>query len=131
MSYSVIISKNKITGLEKGAVTQPKDAVPYSLFLDLSAYVYNISGGTADVSGIKQDLDNLEDFVYNDFYPEFVDLSSAFYDLCANLPNIDELLFDNPPAPTNGSYGSSASDISLNWNPPVQTQAAFNFVNGL
>jgi hypothetical protein len=131
MSYSVIISKNKITGLEKGAVTQPKDAVPYSLFLDLSAYVYNISGGTADVSAIKQDLDNLEDFVYNDFYPEFVDLSSAFYDLCANLPNVDELLFDNPPAPTNGSYGSSASDISLNWNPPVQTQAAFNFVNGL
>ena len=44
MSYSVIISNKKITGLEQAVVTQPKDAVPLSMLQDLSAVVYDLSG---------------------------------------------------------------------------------------
>ena len=44
MSHSVIISNKKITGLEQSVVTQPKDAVPLSMFQDLSAVVYDLSG---------------------------------------------------------------------------------------
>ena len=44
MSYSVIISNKKITGLEEAVVTQPKDAVPLSMLQDLSAVVYDLSG---------------------------------------------------------------------------------------
>lgn len=36
MSYKVVISKNKITGIEEPFVTGPTDAVPYSLLTDLS-----------------------------------------------------------------------------------------------
>jgi hypothetical protein len=83
MSYSVIISKNKITGLEEGAVTQPKDAVPYSLFQDLSAYVYNISGGPQDISNLQQELNDLSAVVY--------DLSTNIY---LDISNIQTEIFD-------------------------------------
>ena len=44
MSYSVIISNKKITGLEEAVVTQPNDAVTLSMLQDLSAVVYDLSG---------------------------------------------------------------------------------------
>jgi hypothetical protein len=172
----VIITKNKISGLATGAITQDQDGVNLDLYnqlavvvQDLSAYAYTISGGTADVSGIKQDLDNLENFIYNDFYPQFTDLSTNLYDLSgvvydisgtvndlsSNYYNfypqfvdlsayvydlsgggggttstdISALLFDPPPSASNGSYTSTQSQINLNWNPPIQTKAAFNFVS--
>ena len=53
----VIITKNKISGLATGAITQDQDGVNLDLYnqlavvvQDLSAYAYTISGGTVDVS---------------------------------------------------------------------------------
>ena len=223
MSYSVIISKNKITGLEEANCTQPKDAVPLSLFQDLSAYVYNISGGPQDISNLQQELNDLSVVVYDlsavvydlsgvvyDLSGVVYDLSAVVYDLSTNIyldisniqteifdlsyyvyndlssgggsinigsysdssstiyPGIDTLLFDasnfsldvsgttikidvsgggggdvtfsdisnlffdKPKISTDCSgYSTGSQNITINWTPPAQTKAAFNFVNPL
>jgi len=205
---SVIISKNKVTGLEEAACTQPKDAVPLSLFQDLSAYVHDISGFT-DISNIIHEINDLSSVVY-DLSSVVYDLSSVVYDLSQNVyfdisniqtqlfdlsyyvyndlssgsggtinigiysdtsfqiyPNIDTLLFDasnfsldvsgtiikidvsagsgggtgdvtfadlsyyffdKPVISTDcSSYSTSSQNITVKWQPPSQTKAAFNF----
>ena len=196
MSYSVIISKNKITGLEEANCTQPKDAVPLSLFQDLSAYVYNISGGPQDISNIQQELNDLSAVVYDlstNIYLDISNIQTEIFDLSYYVyndlssgggsinigsysdssstiyPGIDTLLFDasnfsldvsgttikidvsggggggdvtfsdisnlffdKPKISTDCSgYSTGSQNITINWTPPAQTKAAFNFVNPL
>lgn len=78
MSYKVVISKNKITGIEEPFVTGPTDAVPYSLLTDLSNTVYDLSY-----------------YIYNDLslagtlkLGSYTDNSSSIF------PGIKTLLFD-------------------------------------
>jgi len=68
MSQKVTITKNKINGLLESQVTQPTDGVPLSMFQDLSAFVYTISGDSVstDISNLQTEIYDLSYYVYND-----------------------------------------------------------------
>ena len=120
MSYSVIISNKKITGLEQSAVTQPKDAVPLSMFQDLSAYVYTLSNEAVDISNLQIEINDLSAVVY--------DLSGYVYSLSNDsisvgsydnnggtiiYNNINTLLFDASNFILDDNNGSTTLKIAI------------------
>lgn len=76
MSYSVIISKNKITGLVGGAVTKAfnsKDAVPYSL---LYSTEQNLQDEINDISMVVHGIIQTNKYIsYNDSSTNLIDNS--------------------------------------------------------
>ena len=75
----IIINKNKVTGIVNNTITQPSDAVPLSLFNDLSGYVHK----TSDNIIINNEVSDLSADVYN-LNNEVSDLSSVVYSLNDN-----------------------------------------------
>lgn len=176
MSQKVTITKNKINGLLESQVTQPTDGVPLSMFQDLSAFVYTISGDavSTDISNLQTEIydlsiivQDLSAYVYNisggageinigtytdtstTIFPNVTtllfDASSFTLDLSGTstikidvdvsggsgevtYSDLSYLLFDNPLISTDcSSYSTGSQNITVKWQPPSQTKAAFNF----
>ena len=106
MSYSVIISKNKITGLEGGAVWQPKDAVPLSLLNSTEEVLQNeINDISMVVHGIIQSNKYIS---YNDSSTNLIDNSYSKLDFNTEMSN-QGFTYSNGDiiVPENGFYQSN------------------------
>jgi hypothetical protein len=106
MSYSVIISKNKITGLEGGAVWQPKDAVPLSL---LNSTKNTLQNEINDISMVVHGIIQTNKYIsYNDSSTNLIDNSYSKLDFNTEISN-QGFTYSNGDiiVPQNGFYQSN------------------------
>ena len=113
---------------------------------DLSAYVYNISGGAGEINiGTYTDTSTT---IFPNVTTLLFDASSFTLDLSGTstikidvdvsgggggsgdvtYSDLSYLLFDKPLISTDcSSYSTNSQNITVKWQPPNQTKAAFNF----
>jgi hypothetical protein len=149
ISYNLYDLSAYVYSLDLSGIVQDISDISYNLYdlsaevQDLSAYVYSLSGGSINIGSYTDNSSQ----IYPNIDTVLFDASSFSLDVSGSVVKIDVsgggggggggdvtiadlsyLFFNKPLISTDCSaFSTNSTNIFVNWKPPSQTKAAFNF----